>query len=247
MHEREIKPTCEVFFPRGCEEYSAGSLRPGPVDTYVCAPSWDKRRTRWLPMNKPPEAAVLCSGGGAGGHDHWVKATPMKYLQLPQNVSPFCIMNSVSHSTLCTLLGLHIIQPLFLPHDPEPLELLFPLPGIPSLCSLLYCLFPQPHLTTAPLQRPTAFLCSPPSHLHLKASSLQSHTRSIWNTFSTYWCLSYCLWFSQCSIRTWGFLFLSDSTPYTPPSSKSISCYTDILSYIYCLLWFALALSVFWC
>lgn len=90
-------------------------------------------------MNKPPEAAVLCSGGGggAGGHDHWVKATPMKHLQLPQNVSPFCIVSSVSHSTLCTLRGLHIIQPLFLPHGPEPVELLFPLPGVPSLCSLL--------------------------------------------------------------------------------------------------------------
>lgn len=98
-------------------------------------------------MNKPPEAAVLCSGGGGGGHDHWVKATLMKYLQLPQNVSPFCIVSSVSHSKLCTLLGLHIIQPLFLTHGPESLELLFPLPGIPSLCSLLYCLFPQPHLT----------------------------------------------------------------------------------------------------
>lgn len=75
-------------------------------------------------MNKPPEAAVLCSEGGGGGHDHWVKAAPIRYLQL-LFIHPLCQVwwhHSVPllylelhlHSMLCTLLGLHNIQPLFL-------------------------------------------------------------------------------------------------------------------------------------
>lgn len=156
---------------------------------------------------------------------HWVKAAPVKYIQVlsinplcqglmaSQNLSRFCILDPISHSTFYTLLELHNTQTLF-PDWPSFSQTLWvhawpwtfgvavssswnPFP------SALYWLFLQSHLTHCTTsERLSAFPSAPPSQKHHNASSLQCHTQLIGNMFFTYMYVFYWFWFSHCSIRT---------------------------------------------